>query len=59
MLYQFDLLTYINQVMFCEPFTSNAVLRSLYLLGLLSLGWYDLNLEGDEELQKGIGVFQV
>lgn len=45
--------------MFCLPFTSDAVLRSLYLLGVFSLGWYDLNLEGDEELHKRFCVFQV
>lgn len=38
---------------------SSALLRSFDLLWLFVLGWYDVNLEGDEELQKSFCVFQI
>lgn len=38
---------------------SSALLRSFDLLWLFVLGWYDVNLEGDEELHKSFCVFQI
>lgn len=52
-------LGHILSIVYHSPTIYNPVLRGLNLLGSFSLGWYDLNLEGDEELQKSLCVLQV